>query len=180
MAVRRRGFSGCFHVASLIVLALLVASASAGNSTDDEIVVYCWKGGGWAGYGQSVWKIPNYLGAQVVKGSCQGTKSVDFYVAATNCRFSVPCTMTFDSASLAYADGVIMEGASFGANYEWRRKAPDFVEKRPWQKWVQLAYEQHYYFPFVLEPEFMSRQVRLLILLLRPALVAYAGCRTSI
>lgn len=51
-----------------------------------------------------------------------------------------------------------MEGASFGANYEWRRKAPEFVEKRAWQQWVQLAYEQHHYFPFVLEEEFMQRQ----------------------
>lgn len=61
-------------------------------------------------------------------------------------------------SSLPYADGVIMEGASFGANYEWRRKAPEFVEKRPWQQWVQLAYEQHHYFPMVTERDFMQRQ----------------------
>lgn len=124
----------------------------------DPVTVYCWKGGGWAGFSQKIWKSPNYLGHEVVKKECDGIRSRTTPSLTLMLIDTVPCVFTFDMNSLPYADGVIMEGASFGANYEWRRKAPEFVEKRPWQQWVQLAYEQHHYFPMVLERDFMQRQ----------------------
>ena len=44
----------------------------------DPITVYCWKGGGWAGFSQKVWKAPNYLGHEVVKKECDGAHAVFF------------------------------------------------------------------------------------------------------
>lgn len=63
--------AGAARLAALVA-AVWVAGALGASMAQEPLTVYCWRGGGWAGFSQRVWKAPNYLGHEVVKSDCDG------------------------------------------------------------------------------------------------------------
>jgi hypothetical protein len=108
--------------------------------TNEEVHVVFWHPSVWAGFGHRVWKLPNYVGHEVVKGKC-----------------SVACHLSADRTQVVRADAVVFEPIAFGQTPEWRRGAGvPLPEKRPWQAWVMFGYETPQYFPLMAEPGFVA------------------------